>query len=178
VTIHRPGAFERAQLLLDDFRDTQQRLGETKPAWSSAVLDELQLSELVCSIVGLSTLGGASILAETGDLTRFATARATVKHFGLATGEDQRHLHRAHQADRARQTRTAHGCLAGGLGAQRANPVYAAKFTQLDQPDREQAQPWASPRSDCCRVAAPTVRGRVHKPEMGCGDRGWRAKAR
>src|SRR5580765_7799027 len=31
---------------------------------------------------GLSALGAASILAETGDLNRFATARALVKHAG------------------------------------------------------------------------------------------------
>ena len=30
VTIHRPGALERTQLLMDDFRDTQQRLGEAE----------------------------------------------------------------------------------------------------------------------------------------------------
>ena len=66
VTAHRPGALERTRLLLDGFRDTQHRLGETE-ARMVAVLDELQLTELVCSIVGLSALGGASILAETGD---------------------------------------------------------------------------------------------------------------
>jgi hypothetical protein len=31
VTTRRPGALERAQLLLDDFRDTGQRLAETEP---------------------------------------------------------------------------------------------------------------------------------------------------
>jgi transposase len=29
--------------------------------------------------------------------------------------------------------------------------------------DREQAQPWASPRRPSCRVAAPAVRGRDHR---------------
>ncbi len=35
-------------------------------------------------MVGLSPLGAATILAESGDLRRFATARALVKHAGLA----------------------------------------------------------------------------------------------
>ena len=35
-----------------------------------AVLDELGLTELACSIPGLSAVGAAAILAETGDLTR------------------------------------------------------------------------------------------------------------
>jgi len=53
----------------------------------TAVLDELQLSELATSITGLSALGAAAILAETCDLNRFATARALVKHAGLAPRE-------------------------------------------------------------------------------------------
>ena len=52
-----------------------------------AVLDELGLTELVCSIEGLSPVGAAAILAQTGDLRRFASARAVVKHAGLAPRE-------------------------------------------------------------------------------------------
>lgn len=51
------------------------------------VLDELQLTELVRSIFGLSALGDATILAEACHLTRFASARAAVKHYGLAPRE-------------------------------------------------------------------------------------------
>jgi transposase len=36
-----------------------------------AVLDELDLTELVCSIAGLTAVGAATILAETGDPARF-----------------------------------------------------------------------------------------------------------
>ena len=86
VTTHRLGALERVQLLLDDFRDTGRRQTETE-ARMVDVLDELQLTELVCSIVGLSALGAATILAETGDLTRFASARSVVKHSGLTPRE-------------------------------------------------------------------------------------------
>ena len=49
VTVHRPGALERVQFLLDDFRDTGQRQTETE-ARMVEVLDELQLTELVSSI--------------------------------------------------------------------------------------------------------------------------------
>ena len=83
VTTHRPGAMKQAQLLLEDFHDTQRRQAETE-THMVAVFDEPQLNELACSIVDKSALGTATILAETGDLTRFATARAVVKHSGLA----------------------------------------------------------------------------------------------
>ena len=52
----------------------------------NAVLDELGLTRLVTSMTGLSAIGAAAILAETGDPRRFATARAVVKHAGLARG--------------------------------------------------------------------------------------------
>jgi transposase len=52
-----------------------------------AVLDELELTALVTSITGISAVGAATILAETGDPNRFATARALVKHAGLAPRE-------------------------------------------------------------------------------------------
>jgi transposase len=48
----------------------------------AAALEEL--TELVTPIHGLSPVGAAAILAEAGDPTRFATARALVKHAGLA----------------------------------------------------------------------------------------------
>ena len=52
-----------------------------------AVLDELGLTVLVTSIDGLSPVGAAAILAQTGDLRRFTSARAVVKHAGLAPRE-------------------------------------------------------------------------------------------
>ena len=49
-----------------------------------AVLDELHLTRLVATIPGLSAVGAAAILAETGDPARYDTPRAWVKHAGLA----------------------------------------------------------------------------------------------
>jgi transposase len=86
VLTHRPGALERVQLLLQDWRETQRRLADTETRMTT-VLDELHLTELATSITGLTALGAAAILAGTGDLTRFATARALVKHAGLAPRE-------------------------------------------------------------------------------------------
>jgi transposase len=82
VAAHRPGALERAHLALGDWRDTRARLADTE-ARMVTVLDELGLTALVTTIAGLTPVGAAAILAETGDPGRFATARALVKHAGL-----------------------------------------------------------------------------------------------
>lgn len=76
------GTLERMQLLLDDWQHTRTLLADVE-ARMVDVLDELELTDLVTSIHGLSAVGGACILAESGDLSRFGTARALVKHAGL-----------------------------------------------------------------------------------------------
>jgi transposase len=86
VITHRPGALERVGLLLGDWLETHRRLLDTETRMT-AILDDLRLTELATSITGLSAIGAAAILAETGDLKRFATARALVKHAGLAPRE-------------------------------------------------------------------------------------------
>jgi transposase len=86
VIAHRPGALERVGLLLDDWAETHRRLRDTEQRMTS-ILDQLRLTDLVTSITGLSAVGAAAILAETGDPHRFATARALVKHAGLAPRE-------------------------------------------------------------------------------------------
>ena len=86
VIAHRRGALERVALVLEDWQVDQQRLAETERRMVS-VLDELELTALVTSIHGISAVGAAAMLAETGDPHRFATARAMVKHAGLAPRE-------------------------------------------------------------------------------------------
>jgi transposase len=83
VREHRRGALERVQLLLSDWTEDQRRLADTETRMI-AVLDELHLTELVTSIHGVSPVGAAAVLAETGDPRRFVSARAVVKHAGLA----------------------------------------------------------------------------------------------
>jgi len=85
VSAHRPGAFERITWVIDDWDTARTKLAATE-AKMVAVLDELDLTKLVTSIDGLSAVGAAAILAETGDMTRFTSARAVVKHAGLAPG--------------------------------------------------------------------------------------------
>jgi transposase len=56
VLAHRRGALERVQLLLEDWADTQRKLADTESRMT-AVLDELQLTELATSIHGPSPVG-------------------------------------------------------------------------------------------------------------------------
>jgi transposase len=86
VLAHRRVAFEQVGLLLGDWQQTRHRLAATETRMRG-VLEELRLTDLVTSITGLSALGAAAILAETRDLNRFASARAVVKHAGLAPRE-------------------------------------------------------------------------------------------
>jgi transposase len=86
VAAQRPGALERLHLLLGDWRELRLRLAGTERRMVT-VLGQLGLAELVASIDGISALSGAVILAETGDLNRFASGRAVVKHAGLNPSE-------------------------------------------------------------------------------------------
>jgi transposase len=83
VIAHRPGALERAGLAMADWHDTRERLAAVE-ARMVAVLDDLGLTGPVTSIAGLTAVGAAAILAETGDPARFATARSLVKQGGLS----------------------------------------------------------------------------------------------
>ncbi len=82
VDAQRPGALERASLTLDDWHHTLGQLADAEQRMPG-VLDTLDLTGLVTTIPGLSAVGAAAILAETGDPARFDSARALVKHAGL-----------------------------------------------------------------------------------------------
>jgi transposase len=97
-----------------------------------AVLDELDLTELVTSIDGLTAVGAAAILAETGDLTRFGSPRAVVKHAGLCPRDNASGSHQG------KTSISGKGRPALRLAAWRAvwaalpnNPVLAARFRYL-----------------------------------------------
>jgi transposase len=141
VVAHRRGALERVQLLLEDWADTQRKLVDTE-ARMTAVLDELDLTELVTSIHGLSPVGAAAILAETGDPTRFATARALVKHAGLAPRE------KLSGTFTGRTKLTGQGRPKLRLAAWRAvwgalqtNTVYAARYRHLTTREHNRLTP-------------------------------------
>jgi hypothetical protein len=141
VIAHRPGALERVQLLLEDWQLTKDRLAGTEQRMT-CVLDELGLTSLVTSITGLSPVGAAAILAETGDPRRFATGRAVVKHAGLAPRE------KLSGAFTGRTRLTGQGRPGLRLaawravwGAQQANPVYRARYQHLTSRDQNKLTP-------------------------------------
>ncbi len=131
VQSHRLGALERVGWTLADWdaARTNQTVVEQRMV---AVLDELALTDLVCTIPGLSAVGAAAILSETGDLNRFTSARAVVKHAGLAPRERLSGTF----TGKARLT----GACRPGLrlatwraifATLRSNPVHAARYTHL-----------------------------------------------
>jgi transposase len=108
----------------------------------TAVLDELQLAELVTSITRISSVGAAAILAQTGDPRRLSTARALVKHAGLAPRQ------KSSGTFVGRTKRTGQGRPGLRLaawrtvwGAQRANPVYHARYQHLTTREANKLKP-------------------------------------
>jgi len=141
VIAHRPGVLERVALLLEDWQHAKDRLADTEQRMTG-VLDELGLTALVTSITGLSAVGAAAILAETGDPRRFATARALVKHAGLAPRE------KLSGAFTGRTKLTGQGrpglrvaAWRAVWGAQRANPVYGARYQYLTSREHNKLSP-------------------------------------
>jgi transposase len=88
VADQRDGALERVRFALADLAHLRGELAVVE-ARMVDVLDRLGLTELVTSIPGVSAVGAAAILAETGDPTRFTDARALVKHAGLCPRDNE-----------------------------------------------------------------------------------------
>jgi transposase len=131
VAAQRRGALERVHLLMADWRSLLARLADTE-ARMCAVLGELGLTGLVTSIDGLSAAGAAAILAETGELSRFASARSVVKHAGLNPAENTS----ATMTGRTRISRRGRPGLRtaawrAAWAALRHNRVLAAKYAHL-----------------------------------------------
>lgn len=141
VLAHRPAAFERITWVIDDWDHAKSGLVDTE-ARMVAVLDELGLTELATSIKGLPPVGAAAILAETGDLNRFTSARAVVKHAGLAPRERKsgtftgraRVTGAGRPLLRAAAWRAVWGCL-------QTNRVYAARYRHLTTRDTKKLKP-------------------------------------
>ena len=141
VIAHRAGALERVQLLMEDWQLTKTRLNDTERPMTG-VLDELRLTALATSITGLSPVGAAAILAETGDPRRFATARAVVSTPAWHRGE------KLSGAFTGRTRLTGQGRPGLRLaawravwGAQRANPVYRARYQHLTSREQNKLTP-------------------------------------
>jgi transposase len=141
VVAHRPAVFERLEWTLADWDTARAKLTDVE-ARMTTVLDELGLTVLVTSIDGLSPVGAAAILAQTGDLRRFTSARAVVKHAGLAPRERKSGTF----PGRARVTgagrpqlrvaawRAVWGCL-------QTNRVYAARYRHLTSREHNRLTP-------------------------------------
>jgi transposase len=113
-----------------------------RPAWPNTgqrlvtVLGELGLTELAASITGLSAIGAAAILAETGDPRRFTTGRPPVKHAGLAP----RQKNYGNYTGRTRTTGQGRPALRLAAwravwGALKSSPACAVRFTHLTSRD-------------------------------------------
>jgi transposase len=131
VLDHRAGALERGEWVLTDWDTARAQQVEVETRMV-AMLDELELTALVTTIPGLSAVGAAAILAETGDLSRFTSARAVVKHAGLAPRERMSGTFtgkaRLTGAGRPRLRTAAWRAVWGCL---QTNKVYAARYRHL-----------------------------------------------
>jgi transposase len=141
VLAHRPAAFERIAWVIADWDHANTALVDTE-ARMVTLLDELELTELATSIEGLSPVGAAAILAETGDLTRFTSARAVVKHAGLAPRERKSGTF----AGRARVTGAGRPLLRAAAwravwGCLQTNRVYAARYRHLTTRETNKLKP-------------------------------------
>ena len=162
VLAQRRGALERARWVLADWRTCQARLAEVE-ARMIEVLDELGLTEYVTSIPGISAVGAAAILAETGDPTRFDSPRALVKHAGLCPREHQRHLHRPVADLPARPAPATAGRLARGVGRAAQKSGDGRPLPASDHSRAQSAQRRAGQSGDRGRAAALDPRHR-HPP--------------
>ena len=131
VNAERAAACERAADVLRDWHRALTELADVE-ARMLAVLDALELTELVTTITGLSAVGAAAILAQTGDPARFDCARTWVKHAGLCPRANESGAFHGQTTVSGRgrpALRTA--AWRAVWGALRHNPVYAARFTHL-----------------------------------------------
>ena len=162
VAAQRPGAVERLELLLGDWRELRRRLAETE-ARMLAALGDLGLTGLAGSIDGMSALSASVILAETGDPARFASGRALVKHAGLNPSEhtsatisgQTRISRRGRPGLRAAAWRAAWGAL-------RHNSVLQAKHAHLSGRDENRLAAGRFFKGPCAawfRMNHPLVKG-------------------
>jgi len=131
VRAERRAGGERATLTARAWLDASSRQHDAE-ASMVAVLEELGIAPITRTLPGLSLLGAATILAETGDPSRFTHPRAWVKHAGLCprANESGNYQGQTRTSGRGRpRLRTAAWRVIWGLLPH--NPVYAARYTHL-----------------------------------------------
>jgi hypothetical protein len=137
-----------------------------------AVLDELDLTGLVISIDGLTAVGAAAILTETGDLVRFGSPRAVVKHAGLCPRDNTSGQHQG------KTSISGKGRPGLRLAAWRAvwaalpnNRVLAARFTHLTTREHNRLARQQGPHGLRRGAAALAARPRHRTGALGSGHR-------
>jgi transposase len=174
VAAHRRGALERVALVLEDWAVDQARLAETERRMVT-VLDELELTSLVTSISGISAVGAAAILAETGDPHRFATARAMVKHAGLAPREKAsgNFTGRTKLTGRGRP-RLRVAAWRAVWGSLQTNTVYAARYRHLTTREHNKLKPTQAQTVIAAAILrhlhAVITTGRAWDPQIAAGS--------
>jgi transposase len=164
VTWSRRGLLRRCADELGDLRRTRAQLRAVE-ADMVLVLGELGLSRLG-GIPGLTAVGAAAILAETGNPRRYDSSSSLVKHAGLSPAENASGAFegQAHMSRRGRPGLR--------LAAWRAvwpmlqfNPVMAAKYAAMTQAAGAAA---ADAGSRQARAAAAAARARRAKARVAC----------
>lgn len=127
----RVAAAERAGFAVADWHRALDELTDVEDRMVG-VLDAVGLTGIVTSIPGVSAVAAACILAETGDPDRYDSARAWVKHAGLAPRDNESGQFKGvtRVSGRGRPLlRTA--AWRAVWGALRHNDVYTARYTHL-----------------------------------------------
>lgn len=131
VVTERAAACERAAYALADWHHALGQLADVESRMIE-VLDALELSEVVTTIPGLSVVGAAAILAETGDPARFDCARTWAKHAGLCPrANESGNFHGSTKISRRGRPGLRLAAWRAVWGALNHNPVYAARYTRL-----------------------------------------------
>jgi transposase len=137
VLEQRAGALERVRFTLADLAHARAQVAAVESRMI-AVLDQLGLTGLATSIPGLSAVSAATILAETGDPTRFSSPRALVKHAGLCPRDNASGSYQGKTGISGRgrpELRLA--AWRAVWGALHHNPVLAARYAHLvGRPER------------------------------------------
>jgi transposase len=131
IAAERRAACERAAFVLGDHERALAELAEVE-ARMVATLDALELRALCQSIDGLSAVGAAAILAQTGDPARFTSPRSWPKHAGICPRANESGTFRGQTKTSGRgrpALRTAVWRAIWGLLPH--NPVYQARYRHL-----------------------------------------------
>jgi transposase len=131
VDTERAAARERAAYARDDWHHALGQLSDVETRMVD-VLDALELSTLVTSIPGLSVVGAAAILAETGDPARYDCARTWVKHAGLCPrANESGNFHGTTEVSGRGRPALRTAAWRAIWGALTHNPVYTARYAHL-----------------------------------------------